>query len=226
MVGLGNFSQPGRRSWQVTIEGLLKIFESRVGPCRHRIVLRHFKTRCLRCLLKGAASHKRKRDAVARYLGSLGVLIVVMAASSAFGADRESSPITKTGVYCVNQKRGLTVFADKLLPNGDLAVGFSDWYPNGHHIGFFGTAVRKGNHWEYTSDMDARDPADHCKAYIRSRPDGTPFIAGDALAKCQASGDVGTEIRSIGFHPSAYEGPVTNELADSETFFNAGKCGR
>ena len=162
---------------------------------------------------------------MASYLCGLSVLVVVSAAGLAFGADKVSSPITKTGVYCISQKRGLTVFADKLLPNGDLAVGFSDWYPNGHNIGFFGTAVRKGDHWEYTSDMDALDPADRCKVYIRSRPDGSPFIAGDALAKCQATGGVGTEIRSVGFHRSAYEGPVTNELADSETFFNAGKCG-
>jgi hypothetical protein len=162
---------------------------------------------------------------VAKYPVSLGALVVVSAIGLAFGADKASSPVPKTGVYCISQKRGVTVFADKLLPNGDLAVGFSDWYPNGHNTGFFGTAVRKGNHWEYTSHMDAPEPAGRCKAYIHSRLDGTPLITGDILAKCQANGGAGTEIRRIGFPPSAYEGPVTTELADSETFFNAGKCG-
>lgn len=142
------------------------------------------------------------------------------------GADGAKAPTIKAGLYCLNHHPGLEVFAGKLLPSGDMAVGFSNWYPNGHHIGFFGTAARKGNHWEYVNHMDASDPADRCKVYIRSGPDGVPFIVGDRTAKCQTQGGIGTEMGPVEFPPSAYEGPVTTELADSEIFFNSGKCAR
>ena len=131
----------------------------------------------------------------------------------------------KLGVYCINEKPGLQVFADKLLPNGDLSFGLSVWYPNGQHIGLFGVASRRGDHWEYIKDMAAADPEDRCKVSISSRRDGTPLLVGDAMARCRPDGGVGTQIDARQFPRSAYEGPVTNELSGSEFFFShVGRC--
>jgi hypothetical protein len=167
------------------------------------------------------AGYQRSLSLSPRITG-LFVLICVSAVSPGFAA------APKLGVYCIAQKQkpGLQVFADKLLPNGDLAFGLEVFESNGHSISLFGVATRRKDGWEFLRDMTSEDPTERCKVRITSRPDGTPFLVADPVARCESAGGAGTSIGSRHFALSLYEGPVRNELSEPDEFFNnAGKCG-
>jgi hypothetical protein len=130
-------------------------------------------------------------------------------------------------VYCMHNLDGLKVFAGRIQPGGNLSFGISIWSRDGNNIGVFGVASHHGANWEYTNKMNASTAADRCKLDIVLQSDGTPHLTADPTATCQSMGGHDTEIGSVQFPPSAYEGPVSTELNDPETFFGkAGKCWR
>lgn len=128
-------------------------------------------------------------------------------------------------VYCVHNNTGTRVFAGEVKKDGRLSFGISIWLSNGRQIGVFGIAARHRHRWEYTNNLSASKAIDRCRLNIVLRADKTLYLAADPNATCQAWGGYGTMIGHVRFSPSAYEGPVTVELNDSENFFGkAGRC--
>jgi len=126
-------------------------------------------------------------------------------------------------VYCVNDA-GVKVFAGKLLADRNLAFGISVWSPNGHNISVFGIAVRHAAGWEYTDNLQAGTAADRCRLNIVPGGRDTLRVEADAGATCARHGGTNAEIGTVLFPRSAYEGTVTTELDNPETFQRAGKC--
>lgn len=138
-----------------------------------------------------------------------------------------SAETTQSGVYCVQDRSGLRIFAERVLPDGGLAFGISVWSKAKNNIGVFGIAPSRGDHWEYTENLDSQSPADRCRITFSLGSNKVAHLAADPMANCQSRGGRGTEIGTVQFSRKAYEGPVTHELDDPEAFFGkAGKCWR
>jgi hypothetical protein len=126
-------------------------------------------------------------------------------------------------IYCLNHA-GAKIFAGREEANGSLSFGISVWSPGGQNISVFGVAARKGHGWQYTEDPNAPAAADRCQLDIVRGSGGTLRIAANPNATCQSHGGVNAAIGTIQFPRTAYEGPVTTELNDPESFQKAGKC--
>jgi GH24 family phage-related lysozyme (muramidase) len=148
----------------------------------------------------------------------LGLTFAVLASTPIAGATAQSSFI-----YCLNHE-GAKIFAGREEPNGSLTFGISVWSPDGQNISVFGVAARQGHGWQYTEDLHAPTAADRCQLDIVHGSRGTLRIAANPHAACQSHGGVNAVIGTILFPRTAYEGPVTNELNDPESFQKAGKC--
>jgi hypothetical protein len=128
-------------------------------------------------------------------------------------------------VYCLNQG-GAKIFAGKTTANGDLVFGVSVWSPRGNNISVFGTALKSDRGWLYTDNLAAVTATERCRLSIVRDDDGTLHVAADQDATCQMHGGANTNIGTVTFPRTAYEGTVTNELDDPEMFQRAGKCAR
>jgi hypothetical protein len=138
-----------------------------------------------------------------------------------------------SAIYCVREPHhGLRFFVGKTEPDGRLAFGVNHWLPNGALTGAAGFAQREGDHWRYT---DPPDPSDahypSCTVRIWLRPDGTPRIEADKVARCP--GGYNEELGTLTFPRRAYSGRVTHELDYLEGVKGArtleeqpGLCGR
>jgi hypothetical protein len=155
------------------------------------------------------------------WLGVLGFALAGLLLSPAATAPAARASF----VYCLNRD-GAKVFAGREAADGGLAFGVSVWSPAGQNISIFGVAGRRGNGWEYTEDLQAATPAERCRLDITRATDRSLRVVADPTATCQSHGGVDAEIGTVLFPPSAYEGIVTTELDDPETFQRAGKCWR
>jgi hypothetical protein len=126
-------------------------------------------------------------------------------------------------IYCRNHD-GSQVFAGREEPNGNLLFGISVWSPEGHNISIYGTAIRQGKNWQYSEDMQAESPADRCRLTIVPAADGALSVIADPQATCRSHGGVNTDVGTVRFPRSSYEGAVDKELDDPEAFQRAGKC--
>jgi hypothetical protein len=148
----------------------------------------------------------------------LGLTLAVLASTHVLGATAQPSFI-----YCLNHE-GAKIFAGREEANGSLTFGISVWSPDGQNISVFGVATRRGHAWQYAENLHAATAADRCQLDIVHGSDGTLRIAARPNATCQSDGGVNAEIGTILFPRTAYEGPVTTELNDPESFQKAGKC--
>jgi hypothetical protein len=165
-----------------------------------------------------------------------------LAAVSSLTAPAAGATAQSSFVYCISHD-GAKIFAGRVEPNGSLLFGVSVWSPEGQNISVFGVAARQKHsyaagsqthnrtglpatpaEWQYTETLHAAAPADRCRLDIEHPPDGTLRISADPHATCQSHGGVNTEIGNFQFPRTAYEGPVTTELNDPESFQRAGKC--
>jgi len=146
-------------------------------------------------------------------------LTAALATGSAAGTPASPSSF----VHCHKAGTDIEVFAGKPTPDGGLEFGLSRWQ-GGRHIGVFATATRYGQQWQYQDNMNAGIARERCRLDIVRGADGTLQIAADPEATCQSQGGQGTVIGVIRFPPTAYEGPVTNELDADQNFDSAGRC--
>ncbi len=147
----------------------------------------------------------------------------------AFAAPMTGSPAEvhgrTSGLFCLHDFYGRRTFAFRRTGSDSAWVAFSDWFPNGQHIGIFGPAKLKGLKWVFEERLESRDPADHCRVFIKFGDRRSVDVAGDAKAACKNEGGYGTYIRRTKFGPSNYEKPVTHEFDNAENFFgHAGAC--
>lgn len=149
----------------------------------------------------------------------LGVVGLLLGPWSAGGA----GPLSF--VYCLNQGGGAKVFAGREAADGSLTFGISLWSPAGQNISVFGVAVRHGAGWRYTDNLQASTAAERCRLDIMRRADRALQVVADPSATCQSYGGVNTEIGTVRFPPTAYNGTVTTELDGPEAFQRAGRCG-
>ncbi len=153
-----------------------------------------------------------------------GAVAIALGAAAALGllCDPAGAAGGPSAVYCLKGPDTLAVFAAQAQPKGRLKFGISYWNPEQHNVVVYGLARRAGGHWDYADHMGADD---RCRLDIVLSPDGTARIIVDPKADCENRGGYGTQIDTISFPKSAYEGPVTFELNDEDTLFNkAGKC--
>jgi hypothetical protein len=148
-------------------------------------------------------------------------LTLAIAGAAMLGAAKEpkvrsSGPrAAYSAIYCVREAHhGLRYFLGKEEPDGRLAFSVSHWLPNGALTAADGVAEREGDHWTFTYppdpyDRDEKYPS--CTVRIWLRPDGTPRIEADKVARCV--GGYNQELGTITFPPRAHWGRVTHELA-------------
>jgi len=110
------------------------------------------------------------------------------------------------------------------LADRNLKFGLSIWSDNGHNVTVFGVAVRHGEGWEYTDKLDASSAVDRCRLSISPGGGSTLRISTDSAATCASRGGENIEIGTVTFPAEAYEGTVTQQLDDAESFQKAGKC--
>lgn len=152
-----------------------------------------------------------------------GLAFIVLCGSSASAVSHPHGS-RKSSVYCFKTPTDLNVYAGKIQPNGDLKFGLSLW-EGSQNISLYGVAHRHGKCWEYRDKMDAAKSTDRCRLDITMDAHGAPRLSADPKASCQGDrGGYGTKIGTVQFPQSAYEGPVTSELDDSDEFQDAGKC--
>jgi hypothetical protein len=128
-------------------------------------------------------------------------------------------------VYCLNHGSA-KIFAGKTTANGNLVFGVSVWSPSGNNISLFGTALKSDHGWLYTDNLTAVTARERCRLSIVRDDDGTLHVAANHDATCERHGGANTNIGTLTFPGTAYEGTVTNELDDPEMFQRAGKCAR
>lgn len=148
-------------------------------------------------------------------------LTVVLAMGSAAGAPAAPGSF----IYCRKAGADIEVFAGKPASGGGLEFGFSRWHGE-RHIGVFGTAARYGQQWRYQDNINAGTARERCRLDIVPSADGALRVVADPDATCQSQGGQGAVIGTVRFPPTAYEGPVTNELDADQDFDNAGRCWR
>jgi hypothetical protein len=158
-----------------------------------------------------------------RYARWTGLLVLgLFGPPLAFGV-----PVSAAGkvsfIYCLDHA-GARVFAGKTTTDGKLKFGVSVWSPAGHNISVFGIAAKTGRGWRFTENLAAKAPSERCELDIVREARGTLRVTAAPGATCQAHGGANTEIGAINFPPTAYEGSVTTELDDPETFQKVGKC--
>ncbi len=154
-------------------------------------------------------------------LGCLGALSLVPSFSSA------SAEQARSGVYCRHDRSGTKVLAVRVLPDGNLAFGISIWSSAGNNIGAFGLAPRRSDHWEYEKNTGPAGNGDRCKIEIFLYNSHRAYVSSDPMAACRGLGGYNTKIGNVTFSHSTYEGAVTHELDDPDTFFGkAGRCWR
>lgn len=139
-----------------------------------------------------------------------------------FGSVVARAGPSRSFVYCLDQG-GAKVFAGR-AGDASLAFGLSVWSPSGQNISLFGIALPHGGGWQYTDNLKAATIAERCRLDILRGADGTLRVTADPSATCQSHGGVNAEIGTLEFPRTAYEGPVTTELDDPESFQKAGKC--
>lgn len=148
----------------------------------------------------------------------IGLALALLASTPVLGATAPSSFI-----YCLNHE-GAKIFAGREETDGSLTFGVSVWSPDGQNISVFGLAGRRGRGWQYAENLHAATAADRCQLDIVHGSDGTLRVTASPNATCESHGGVNAEIAPILFPRTAYEGPVTTELNDPESFQKAGKC--
>jgi hypothetical protein len=136
---------------------------------------------------------------------------------------RPADAAASSFVYCLHHA-GAQIFAGKVLADRNLKFGLSIWSDNGHNVTVFGVAVRHGEGWEYTDNLDASSAADRCRLSNSAGAESTLRIAADSAAPCANRGGENTEVGTVLFPAAAYEGSVTTQLDDAESFQKAGKC--
>jgi hypothetical protein len=105
-----------------------------------------------------------------------------------------------------------------------MQFGLSIWRGE-RHFGVFGFATPNIGHWIYTNNLLSLLPGDRCRLDIELEKAGGVRIVADPVVNCEYDGGQGTTFDTLVIPSQAYEGPVTSELDDIETFFNkAGKC--
>ena len=152
------------------------------------------------------------------------VLLALTVAGLLFTAGAAYAAAAPGFVYCLSQQ-GAKVFAGREADDGSLAFGLSVWSPAGQNISVFGTAARRGGGWQYIDGLQARTAAERCRLDIKHDADGSLRVVTDPDATCQSYGGLNAEIGTVQFPRTAYEGPVTTELDNPESFQKAGKCG-
>ncbi|HEY3888891.1 MAG TPA: hypothetical protein VGL73_09980 [Caulobacteraceae bacterium] len=160
---------------------------------------------------------RNKLFTTSRIAACVAVLALGLASAPASAAQHRSA------VYCIRgPENTLSVFAARLQRDGRLRFGISLWNERQHNIGVYGLASRQDGRWVYSDSLGADD---QCKLTIALTPGGAARVTADHKANCDKRGGVGTSIGSVQFPSSAYQGPVTFELDDSEAFFSkAGRC--
>ena len=157
--------------------------------------------------------------------GCLLGLAMMLSCNDGLAEARPLAQNNKSAVYCLHNRSGLKIFAERVLPDGNLAFGISIWSKAKNNIGVFGIASRRGDYWEYTDHMNSQLATGRCRITINLHTNKAPHFEADPTANCQGRGGFGTEIGTVQFPRNAYEGPVTYELNDPDTFFGkAGKC--
>jgi hypothetical protein len=136
---------------------------------------------------------------------------------------RTADAATSSFVYCLHHA-GAQIFAGKVLADRNLKFGLSIWSANGHNVTVFGVAVRRGEGWEYTDNLDASAATGRCRLSISPGSGSTLRITTDSAATCANRGGENAEIGTVLFPAAAYEGSVTTQLDDAESFQKAGKC--
>jgi hypothetical protein len=147
-------------------------------------------------------------------------LVLAVAGMAMLGAAKAPAPKRLgakrpfSAIYCVREPhRALRYFLGKEEPDGRLAFSVSHWLPNGALTGAEGMAQREGDHWTFTYP---RDPEAHderypsCTVRIWVRPDGTPRVEADKVARCP--GGYNEELGTLTFPAGARWKSVSHEL--------------
>lgn len=165
---------------------------------------------------------------LAKLVGSVVVTIVGIDHVSV-AADRGARPpVPGSFVYCHREHpRGEEVFGGAPTSNGALRFGLTVWNEDGFFFGLWGVANKSSAGWEYRDDMGNPNPQARCDVMITREADGALQLASVGDADCGAMTHGGAEMSlgSLRFAPSTFEGPVTWQLDDGDTFGNsAGRC--
>lgn len=152
-----------------------------------------------------------------------GALLALGLAGLAPAPGQAGSADTTSFVYCLDQ-HGAKIFAGKELADGSLVFGLSVWSPAGHNLSLFGTAAQHGRGWQYVDDQQAEAATERCRLEITPLSNRALRVESDQTATCQSHGGANTEVGTLLFPSSSYEGTVTTQLDGPEAFQKAGNC--
>ncbi len=149
----------------------------------------------------------------------------VLAITSCYSTTSAVAGDRRSGIFCLREGKSLRVFGFRRLDHQRTRVAFSDWFPNGQHMGIYGVAKARGSVWVLDEGLKSKDPGDLCRVMFSIAGKRGAEIWGDPENPCTNDGGYGTFVRHTRFGPSTYEKPVTNEFDDAENFFgHAGSC--
>ncbi len=173
---------------------------------------------------------KKRRDNLRRILSGAAVVSATSMFLTVTAHVIPRSRLPSSFLYCLPEtKPDLKIFAGAVTANGGLRFGLSDWESTGNHLGLWGVARRSGAGWEYQDNMSDTEQDRRCDVRITREKDGSLRLLSVDGAECggMVYGGAGTSIGNIRFTRKTFEGPVTWQLDDADSFFSqAGQCGR
>ena len=146
----------------------------------------------------------------------------------------------KNAFFCHGKHgEGLAFAAVREIPDGDIQFAISKWQYNGKFFGLHGIAQKAGDVWIYKERHRKIYVDDEliayeanlkphelptCKVTIRWGDPLRLHFEIDPVANCDDHAGYGFHEKSTEFGAADFDGPVKNELDDTDRFYNGGRC--